>query len=160
MVQHLNVLLVVRGPKLNTVYEVQPHQCRVQGHDHLPTPAGHTIPDTSQGAIGLLGLPSTLLAHVQPAVYQLPKIFFRWAALQPLFPRPVVLHGFVVTKVQDPAFGLIEPHTLGLGPLIQPVQIPLQSLPTLEQINTCWGPQHRKDMDVLERVQKRAMKMI
>ena len=29
--QHLNVLLVVRGPKLNTVLEVQPHQCRVQG---------------------------------------------------------------------------------------------------------------------------------
>ncbi|KAK4827930.1 hypothetical protein QYF61_022378 [Mycteria americana] len=25
--QHLNVSLVVRGPKLNTVLEVQPHQC-------------------------------------------------------------------------------------------------------------------------------------
>jgi len=25
--QHLNVLLVVRGPKLNTVFEVRPHQC-------------------------------------------------------------------------------------------------------------------------------------
>jgi len=44
--QHLNVLLVVRGPKLNTVLEVWPHQCRVQGHDHLPAPVGHTIPDT------------------------------------------------------------------------------------------------------------------
>ena len=39
--QHLNVLLVVRGPKLNTVLGVQPHQCQVQGHDPLPTPAGH-----------------------------------------------------------------------------------------------------------------------
>ncbi|KAK4815585.1 hypothetical protein QYF61_004800 [Mycteria americana] len=29
--QHLNVSLVVRGPKLNTVFEVRPHQCRVQG---------------------------------------------------------------------------------------------------------------------------------
>jgi len=38
--------------------------------------------------------------------------------------------------VQDPALDLIEPHTVGLGPLIQPVQIPLQSLPTLQQINT------------------------
>jgi len=41
-----------------------------------------------------------------------------------------------VTEVQDPAFGLVEPHTVGLGPLIQPVQIPLQSLPTLKQIDT------------------------
>jgi len=34
------------------------------------------------------------------------------------------------------AFGLVEPHTVGLGPSIQSVQIPLQSLPTLKQINT------------------------
>jgi len=38
--------------------------------------------------------------------------------------------------LQDPALGLVELHTVGLGPSIQPVQIPLQSLPTLEQINT------------------------
>jgi len=68
--QHVNVLLVVRGPKLNTVLEVHPHQCRVQGHDPLPTPAGHTVPDTSQDAVGLLGHLGTLLAHVQPAVDQ------------------------------------------------------------------------------------------
>ncbi|KAK1197855.1 CFTR regulator, partial [Pygoscelis papua] len=67
--QHLNVLLVVRGPKLNTVFEVRPHQGRVQGHDHFPTPAGHTISDTGQDAIGLLGRLGTLLAHVQPAYF-------------------------------------------------------------------------------------------
>jgi len=38
--------------------------------------------------------------------------------------------------MQDLALGLVEPHTIDLGPLIQPVQIPLQSLPTLMQINT------------------------
>jgi len=27
---------------------VRPHQCRVQGHDRLPAPAGHTIPETSK----------------------------------------------------------------------------------------------------------------
>ena len=43
------------------------------------------------------------------------------------------LHGAVVTQVQDLAFGLVETHTTNLGPSIQPVQIPLQSLPTLEQ---------------------------
>ncbi|KAK4832105.1 hypothetical protein QYF61_020732 [Mycteria americana] len=77
--QHLNVPLVVGGPKLNTVFE---------------------------------------------------------AAFQPLFPKPVALHGVAVAQVQDPTFGLVEPHTIGLGPLIQPVQVPLQSLPTLKQINT------------------------
>ncbi|MCQ4078742.1 hypothetical protein FK519_28640 [Klebsiella pneumoniae] len=41
-----------------------------------------------------------------------------------------------MTKVQDLALGLVEPHTVHLGPSIQPVQIPLQSLPTLEQIDT------------------------
>ncbi|KAK4811094.1 hypothetical protein QYF61_016380 [Mycteria americana] len=79
MLQHLNVVLVVRGPKLNTVFE---------------------------------------------------------AAFQPLFPKPVALHGVVVTQVQDLALGLVEPHTIGPSPSIQPVQIPLQSLPTLKQINT------------------------
>jgi len=37
--------------------------------------------------------------------------------------------------VQDPALDLVEPHTVGLSPSIQSVQIPLQSLPTLEQIS-------------------------
>jgi len=46
------------------------------------------------------------------------------------------LHGVVVTEVQDTAFDLVETHTVGLGPSLQSVQIPLQSLPTLKQINT------------------------
>ena len=33
--QGLDVLLVVRGPKLNTALKVRPHQSRVQGEDHL-----------------------------------------------------------------------------------------------------------------------------
>ena len=48
---------------------------------------------------------------------------------------PVVLHGVVVTQVQDPAFGLVETHTIGFCPSIQSVQIPLQSLPSLKQID-------------------------
>ncbi|KAK4810095.1 LOW QUALITY PROTEIN: hypothetical protein QYF61_008071 [Mycteria americana] len=61
--QHLNVSLVLGGPKLNTAFEVRPHQCRVQAHDHCPTPAGHAIFDTSQDAIGFLGHLGTLLAQ-------------------------------------------------------------------------------------------------
>jgi len=47
-----------------------------------------------------------------------------------------VLHGVVVTQVQDAGFGLIELCTAGLSPLIQFVQISLQILPTLKQIDT------------------------
>ncbi|KAK4820567.1 hypothetical protein QYF61_001630 [Mycteria americana] len=134
--QHLNVPLVVGGPKLNTVFEVWPHQCRVQGHDHFPTPAGHAIFDTSQDAIGFLGHLGTLLAHIQAAVNQHPQVLLCLAAFQPLFPKPVALHGVAVAQVQDLALGLVEPHTIDLGPSIQPVQVPLWSLPPLQQINT------------------------
>ncbi|KAK4823737.1 hypothetical protein QYF61_006006 [Mycteria americana] len=134
--QHLNVSLVVKGPKLNTVFEVRPHQCRVQGHNHFPSPAGHAIFDTSQDAIGILGHLGTLLAHIQAAVNQHSQVLLCWAAFQPLFPKPVVLHGGAVAQVQDLALGLVEPHTSDLSPSIQPVEVPLQSLPTLQQINT------------------------
>ncbi|KAK4829728.1 hypothetical protein QYF61_006189 [Mycteria americana] len=134
--QHLNVPLVVGGPKLNTVFEVRPHQCRVQGHNHFPSPAGHAIFDTGQDAIGLLGRLGTLLAHIQAAVNQHPQVLLCQAAFQPLFPKPVALHGVAVAQVQDLALGLVKPHTIHPSPSIQPVQVPLQSLPTLQQINT------------------------
>ncbi|PKU44632.1 hypothetical protein llap_5068 [Limosa lapponica baueri] len=56
--------------------------------------------------------------------------------LQPLCPRPVALQGVVVNQVEDPALGLGEPHPVGLSPPIQPVRIPLQSLSTLQQVDT------------------------
>ncbi|KAK4811944.1 hypothetical protein QYF61_021175 [Mycteria americana] len=133
--QPLNVSLGVRGPTLNTAFEVRPHQCRVQGHDHCPAPAGHAVSDTSQDAIGPRGHLGTLLAHIQEAVNQHPQVLFCWAAFQPLFPKPVALHGVAVAQGQDLALGLVEPHTIDLGPWIQPVQVPLQSLPALQQIN-------------------------
>ncbi|KAK4815148.1 hypothetical protein QYF61_017589 [Mycteria americana] len=125
--QPLNVSLGVRGPTLNTAFEVRPHQYRVQGHDHCPAPAGHTIPDTSQDAIGFLGHLGTLLAHIQAAVDQHPQVLLCQAAFQPLFPKPVALHGVAVAQVQDLALSLVEPHTIDLGPWIQPVQ-PLNDL--------------------------------
>ncbi|KAK4822326.1 hypothetical protein QYF61_013025 [Mycteria americana] len=104
------------------------------GAHHCFSPAGHSIPDTSQDTIGLLGHLGTLLAHIQLAVNQHPQVLLCWAAFQPLFPKPVALHGVAVTQVQDPALSFAEPHTTDLSPLIQPVQVPLQSLLTLQQI--------------------------
>ncbi|KAK4823665.1 LOW QUALITY PROTEIN: hypothetical protein QYF61_005017 [Mycteria americana] len=126
MLQHLNVSLV--GPKLNTVFKGRPHQCRGQGQgdNHFPSPAGHTISETSQDAIGLLGHLGTLLAHIQLAIDQHHQVLF----YRPLFPKPVALHGVVVTQVQDLALSLLESHKIGLGPSIQPIQIPLAFLPS------------------------------
>jgi len=42
--------------------------------------------------------------------------------------------------VQDLALGLVETHMTDLGPSIQPVQIPLQSLPALKQTDTLTQP--------------------
>ena len=53
MLQHPRVLLIVRGPELNTGFKVCPHQCQEQGNNQCPGPAGHTIADTGQDAIGL-----------------------------------------------------------------------------------------------------------
>lgn len=35
-----------------------------------------------------------------------------------------MMHGVVMTQLQDPALGLVEFHTIVLGPSIQSVQIP------------------------------------
>lgn len=40
-----------------------------------------------------------------------------------------------MTQVKVLLLGLFEPHTTGLGSSIQPVQIPLQTLPTFQQMN-------------------------
>ncbi|KAK4819998.1 hypothetical protein QYF61_017377 [Mycteria americana] len=104
---------------------------------HLGEEADPHLSTTSfQDANGFLGHLGTLLAHVQPAVNQHPQVLFCRAAFEPLFPKPVALHGVAGAQEQDPALGLVKPHTIDLGPLIQPVPIPLQSLLTLKKVDT------------------------
>ena len=98
---------------MSTAVEVRPHQCQAQGDNPFPRPAGHAISDTSQDAVGLLGHLGILPAHIQLAVDQHPQVLFCWAASQPLFPKPVALHGVVLSQVQDPALRLVESHTIG-----------------------------------------------
>ena len=81
MLQGFDVCLVVRGPKLNTVRKVQPHQSRVQRDHHLPSPDGYTIPYTDQDAIGLISHPSTLVAHVQPRINLYSQVCFLYTVL-------------------------------------------------------------------------------
>jgi len=62
MHQGLNIFLVARGPKLNTVLKVWPHQYHVQSDNHFPGFAGDTISDAGQDALRFLGRLVTLLA--------------------------------------------------------------------------------------------------
>ena len=76
------------GSKLSTVLEVQPHQCQVQRGSHLPCPAGYTISDTSQDAVGFLG-------HLRILLTMAPLCLFDtalwaeslWAGWELPFPR-------------------------------------------------------------------------
>ncbi|KAJ7425647.1 hypothetical protein WISP_22624 [Willisornis vidua] len=87
-------------------------------------------PGQGQDAIGLLDKLDTLMIS-HPAINKNPQVLFIWAAFQLL-----VLHGAVVAKVQNPALGLVEPHTTVLGPSFQPVPFHLQSHPVLQHIYT------------------------
>ena len=59
--------------ELKTELKVGPHWCEERGRDDFPSAAHHTIPDTSQDAIVLLGHLGTLLAHIQLTVHQYTK---------------------------------------------------------------------------------------
>ena len=78
------------------------------GDNYFPVPADHTIFDTSQDAIGILGYLGTLLAHIQPSIDQHPRVRFLLVVFQPLCPKPVALPGVIAAKVQDPAIGLLN----------------------------------------------------
>ncbi|KAK4829273.1 hypothetical protein QYF61_002665 [Mycteria americana] len=43
--------------------------------------------------------------------------------------------GFTEVEVQDLALGLIELHEVGMGPLLKPVKVPLDGIPSLKCIN-------------------------
>ena len=115
----------LKGPKTGHSTRGAASPVSVQGDNYFPVPAGHTISDTSQDAIGLLGHLGTLLAHAQFSVNQHPQVHFLYTVFQPLCSKPVALPGVIVAKVQDPAFGLVESHPIGFSPAIQRIQIPL-----------------------------------
>ncbi|KAJ7411991.1 hypothetical protein WISP_99881 [Willisornis vidua] len=70
--QHINILLVVRGPELDTGFNVQPQQCRVQGNTALVLLATLFLLQASMA----LAFLATFLTHVQLAVDQQPQVLF------------------------------------------------------------------------------------
>lgn len=64
------------------------------------------------------------------------QILFHQAAFQTFCPKPVTLCVFIMAQEQNTELCLVEPHKIGLGPSIHPLQISLHSLPALQEINT------------------------
>jgi len=81
--------------------------------------------------VGFLGCEVTLMAHVQLPICLYPQVFFRRAALNPFISKLVLVLRVASTQVQDLAFGFAEPHEVLLGPLLKPVQVPLDGIPFL-----------------------------
>jgi len=72
-----------------------PHQGRVDGKDHLPRPACHTLYNAPQDPIGLFGHRGTLLAHGQPVVHQDPQVLLHRAPFQQVIPLPGLMHAVI-----------------------------------------------------------------
>ncbi|KAK4821878.1 hypothetical protein QYF61_004394 [Mycteria americana] len=69
------------------------------------------------------------------AVLQYPQVVLRRAALNAFIPQPVLIPQGAPTQVQDSAFGLVEPHEVHTGPLLQLVQVPLDDIPSLRRVS-------------------------
>lgn len=118
----------MKGPKLNTIFEVSSHQCHVQGNNHFPCPAGQNISDASWTAIGLLVHLGTLLVQL----IQLSTRTSRSFSAAPLWSSSYQrLYQYRV--IMSLEFSLI---VIGLIPSILPIRIPLWSLPTISQISS------------------------
>lgn len=82
-----SVLCLSCAGKVRTV-QMCPHQCWVEGKNHLPWPAFNIYPNAAQVSTGPLYLKGALLTHVQLAVIEDPKVLC-WAAFQSVSNFPV-----------------------------------------------------------------------
>ncbi|RMC00179.1 hypothetical protein DUI87_22781 [Hirundo rustica rustica] len=120
------------GPK--TGHSTRGVASPVQVDNPCSGPAGCTIADPGQDLTVPLGYLGTA-GSCPAAVTSIPRSFSS-EQVPGLLPQPVAPSGVVVSQGQAPALGLPDPRTISLSLSIQPVQIPLQSLPALKQINT------------------------
>ncbi|PKU42690.1 rna-directed dna polymerase from mobile element jockey-like [Limosa lapponica baueri] len=91
--------------------------------------------DATQDAAGFLCCKCTLPAHVELLIHQHPQVLLLRAALNLFSSQPVFVSGIALTQVQDPALGLVELHEVHTGPPLQPVQVPLDGIPSLQSVD-------------------------
>ena len=117
-------------PELDPGLQVGSHESGVKGQNYLPRPAGHASLDADQDTVDLLACKHTLLAHIKLFIPQYPQVLLGRAALKPLTPLPVLVLRVALTQMQDHALGLVEPHDVHMGPLLELVQVPLDGIPS------------------------------
>jgi len=76
-----------------------------------------------------------LPGHVELLVNQQPQVLFLRAALNPFSAQPVFGLGIALTHVQDLALSLVELHEVRIGPPLNPVQVPLDGIPSLQYVD-------------------------
>ena len=118
------------APELDAVFQVGSQQSRVEGQNYFPQLAGHASFDAVQDTAGLLGCECMLLAHVQLFIHQYPQVLLIRAAFNPCIPQPVLIVRVSPTQMRDLALGLVEPHKIHTGPLLEVVQVPLDGIPS------------------------------
>ena len=148
---HIHLFLVLGPPWLDTILQVGSHQSTVNGQDHLPRTVCHASLDAAQDSVGLLGCERKLPGHVELLVNQHPKVLLLRAALTSFSTQPVFVLGIALTHVQDLALGLVELHEVHMGPPLQPVQVPLDGIPSLQCVN------HTTQLGVISRLAEGAL---
>lgn len=71
-----------------------------------------------------------MLVHTQFFIHDYPLVLLCRAALSPLIAQPVFMFGITSTQLQDLSPSLLELHEVNVDPLIKPVQILLNSIPS------------------------------
>ena len=91
--------------------------------------------DAAQDVVGLLGCERTLVGHVQLFIHQHSQVLLGRVAFNPVIPQPVLIPGVALTLMQDLALGLVDPHDVHTGPLLQLVQVLLDGIPSFWCVN-------------------------
>lgn len=86
---YAHVSLVQGGAELGTALQLQYHQDWVDRKDAFSQPAGSTLRNASQEAVGLC-CKGTSLAHVQ-LLHQSTQVLFSKAVFQPVLPKSVLV---------------------------------------------------------------------
>ncbi|PKU42315.1 rna-directed dna polymerase from mobile element jockey-like [Limosa lapponica baueri] len=149
--QQIHVLPMLRTSELDAVLQVESHQSRVEGQNHLPQPAGRNSFDAAQDAVVWLGCQHTMLAHVELLVHRHPQVLLLRAALNPFCTQPVFVSGIAMSQVQDLALGLVELHEVHMGSLLKPVQVPLDGIPFFQRVD------HATQLDIVSKLAEGAL---
>jgi len=101
----------------------------------LPRPAGHAFLGAAQDTVGLLGCERTLVAHGHLFSHWYPQVLLGRAALNLFILQPLLIPGAALTQMQNLALGLLEPHEVHAGPLLQLLQVPLDGILSFWHVN-------------------------